>query len=263
MESPHRREARTLTREDLNGSVRVSARLDNQRHGDNLVELYEDRPHPRSKAFTRNTRDRAYRSPGPTNERANLRQERDISPWSSSSVDGDDDDDDDDDALSISSRDNQEIPAARASLLTESPADSRKIRLLQEWIRDYDTIVSEMRALYDSAAGRTAGDRSYEDDRIQGIMINAARVQLGPRSMVDRSSWGMDIRDVTDGISPAGFEGRFRQPVVRARADNEIMYVPDSYGGRQSQADHSRGRGDDSLAISRTAQYGDSRQPNR
>lgn len=250
-----------MTREHLGHAVRASAQSENQRHRDNIVELYDDHQCPHAEAPMNSTHDRAYRVP-PSDEWPNRRRgRRDISPWSSSSVDGgedenDDDDDDDGDAFATASatapNSRQEASTIRRSLLAESATDNRKVRLLQDWVRDYGDIIRQIRMLNDSGAVGRGGSRDYENDRLQDLLMDAVRIELGPRS----------ITDPRDRIA-SPFNERLQRPVVRINANNERMYGPPLREERRRLPERSRGSEDDSSGASRNAQYGECRQPIR
>ena len=256
-----------MTREDSDRAVVVSTRPNNQRGGNDIIERYEERPRPRSEGYLHNEQDHAFRSPRPSYiYPIRRRKTRDISPWSSSSRDGNDNDDDDDDddennVRSITSHNHQDPPATRSSLLTDSPADSRKTKLLQEWIRDYAVILRQVRALYDTAAAsRHPNDRSYENSRVQDVMTEAFRVELGPRSMtVSRMDVGRDGI-----IPPLPLEGRVHQSTSgRFRAEEERMYGPALRHEGRRMPDRSRGGEDDVAGASQAVWYEESRQSDR
>ena len=239
--------------ENLDHAIRTSAREESRCHEANVVELYEDRPHPRSEAFPNSTHHRADCLPTTDGWPDRRRGKRDVSPWSCSSDDGGDGDNDNaDGTYATTSGSRQDAPTIRNFLLAESATDGRKVMLLQEWIRDYGGIVRQIQALDDSATGRRTSERSYENDRIHDIVMDAARIELGPRSITD-----------TRDRATSPLEELFRQPVVRVRANNGRMYVPRFHEERRGLPERSRGSEDDSSGTSRTAQYGESRRPTR
>ena len=245
-----------MTKEIPVHAVSTPPHSDTQLPEYDTAELYGNRQRPGSGTVMCANYDRGYHHRVPDEEPGHRRVQRSISPWSSFSDDGDErgvevEEDEDDDyvykknGVASTHGSRQETPTVRDFLLAESGNDNRKVRLLQEWIRDYGDIVRQLRNADSSGPTRRSSDRSCESEMLHDITVAATRVELGPRSITDRA-----------GRLNSPIEGYFRQPMAVSRADVDRVYMPAVSEGRQRLPERLKDSEDVSTGSSRTIQHG-------